>query len=77
MKVPARKFPSLVVRGTLVQHLTDPLRDAAADLSLDHRGVDHPAAVFGDEVAEDLDPAGLEIDLDDARMSATRPAAAR
>ena len=68
-------MPSCVVGGPLEQHGADALRDAAADLALDDRGVDERAAVLGRDVPLDLHDAGLDVDLDDGAVAAAGPAA--
>ena len=46
--------------------------DAAVLLALDEQRVDHRAAVVDGDVAHELDPAGLEVDLDDGDVGAER-----
>ena len=65
----------VVVGGLLVEHRTDALRHAAADLAVDDRRVDDRPAVLDHEVAREADEAGLEVDLDDAGVGGHRPTA--
>ncbi len=65
----------VVVRGALEQDSTDALRDTAAHLALDDRGVDQRTAVLDDDVALDRHLTGLDVDLDDRAVGATRPSA--
>src|SRR5580704_1672711 len=65
----------LVVGRSLKQHGADALRDTAADLALDDRGVDERAAVLGRDVPLHLHQAGLDVHLDDGTVAAARPSA--
>src|SRR5262245_5124682 len=65
-----------VVGGVLVEDLADALRDAAADLAVHDRRVDHPPAVLDHHVARDVDLAGAQVHLDDAGVGGTGPATA-
>ena len=65
----------VVVRRLLVEHRTDPLRHATADLAVDDRRVDDRPTVLDHEVAREGDETGLEIDVDDAGVGGHRPAA--
>ena len=63
-----------VVVGVLLQeHPADALDHAAGDLALDDRGVDHPSAVLGDDVAQDLHHPGAHVDLDGDHVAGVRP----
>src|SRR5258707_6084679 len=57
----------------LAQSLAEPLRDAALDLSFDNHWIDHGADVVHAPVAEDVDFAGVAIDLELASVRAVAP----
>ena len=61
-----------VEADVLHQHLTHALRDAAADLTLEQQRVHDRADIVDDAVAQDLDLAGLRVDLELADMAAVR-----
>jgi hypothetical protein len=52
-----------VVDALLPQRLPDPLRDAAVALAMDQQRVHRPAAIVNRSIPDDLDEAGLRIDL--------------
>ena len=54
------------------QQLADALRDAAADLPFEQQRVHHRADIVDDVVAQELDLAGLGVDLEFADMHAVR-----
>ena len=62
----------VVVDDALEQRLRDALRDAAVLLARDEQRVEDPAAVVDRDVAEQLDAAGLAVDLDDGDVRAER-----
>ena len=68
-----QRVAGVVVDEVLEQHAADALHDAAEDLALDDRRVDHRAAVLRDDVAQDLRHAGVAVDLDDAEVGGVRP----
>jgi hypothetical protein len=72
MKEPVKSWPEGggVEPDILHQHLTHALRDAAADLTLEQQRVHDGADVIDDAVAQDLDLAGLLVDLELADMAA-------
>ena len=53
-----------IVAALLPQRLPDALRDAAVTLAVDQHRVYRPAAIVDRCVADDLDHAGLRVDLD-------------
>ena len=59
-----------VIDHPFSEHLTEPLSDAAMDLSFDHHLVDDIAHVIDGGVADHIDLAGFGIDLDLADMAA-------
>ena len=63
----------VVVHEVLEQRAADALHDAARDLAFDDARVDHRAAVLAHDVAEQLDPAGLEVDLAGAHVRGVHP----
>ncbi len=65
-----QRLASGIVAHVLEQRGADPMRDRADDLSLDHQRIDHAAAVVHDDVAEQGDTPGGDIDLDFADMRA-------
>ena len=65
----------LVVRGPLEQNGADALRNSAAHLPFDDRGIDERTAVFDDDVPLDRDVARLDVDVDDRAVRASRPSA--
>ena len=62
----------LVVDGLLEQRLGDALDDAAVHLALDDQRVDLVAAVVDGDVRQQVDRAGLRVDLDHADVGAER-----
>ena len=58
-------LPSSSYCTCFVQHLRDALRDAAVLLAGDEHRVDDRAAVVDRDVAQQLDAAGVGVDLDD------------
>ena len=60
----------VAVDALLEQHRADALHDAAAHLLVHQERVDDPAAVVDRPLAEQLDEAGLAVDLDVARLHA-------
>ena len=67
----------LVVDRLLVERLRDPLRDAAVDLAVDDHRIDDLADVVDGDVAQQLNVAGLGVDLHDGGVRAARPAEVR
>ena len=61
-----------VEADVLHQHLAHTLRDAAADLAFEQERVHHRADIVDHAVAQDLDFAGLLVDLELADMAAVR-----
>src|SRR5439155_3118547 len=59
-----------VVDDLLHQSLAQPLRDAAMDLALEADRVHHRADVVDDDVADDLQRAGIGVDLNLTDMAA-------
>ena len=66
------RLPALVVDDALVERAADALRDAAADLALDDHRVHERAAVVVDDVPEEREVPGLDVDLDDRRVAPAR-----
>ena len=64
--------PVVVVDRLLPQRLGDALHDAAVELALDDHRVDLGAAVVDRGVVEQLDTAGLLVDLDDRHVGPER-----
>src|SRR6516164_7744889 len=56
----------------LAQRLADPLDDAAMRLAVDQRRVDHDAEIVDEGIANDVDRAGLRVDLDLGDVAAVR-----
>ncbi len=54
----------------LQQHLTHPLRDAAMNLAVHQRVVEHGAAIVDRVIADQCDLAGLRLDFDFGDMTA-------
>ena len=77
MNEPGDELAAAVVGAALEQRLADPLGDAAVDLALDDHRVDDGADVVDGPEADDLDAAGLRIDLDLADMGAVAEGEAR
>ncbi len=67
----------LVPREVLEEHAADALHRAAGDLTLDDVRVDHRPAVLGDDVAQQLDLAGFDVDLAGAHVGGVGPDAER
>ena len=71
--VPGQQVAVLVVDRLLVERLRDALREPAVDLPLDDDRVHDRADVVDGDVAQQLDGAGLGVDLDDRDVRARRP----
>ena len=59
-----QELPVLVVHAVFHQHLADALHDAAEGLPFEQHVVDHMAAVVDRDVVQDVDHAGVGVDLD-------------
>src|SRR5580704_18131871 len=66
-----------VVDDRLAEDAAQTLRRAAHDLAFDQHRIDDVAAIVGDRVIRDLDPAGLAVDLDDRDMHRIAPSHGR
>src|SRR5215469_11788067 len=58
----------LIVDVLLVERPADALRHTSLHLALDIGGMDRPAHILDRRVAQSLDVAGLQVDLDIANM---------
>ncbi len=63
-----------VVSAKLPQRLADPLCDAAMGLSVHHHRIDRAADIVDRGVIDELQRAGLRVDLDLADVGAVREA---
>ena len=72
MRLAGDRVAVVVVAHPLVQRLRDALRDAAVLLAGDEQRVDDPAAVVDRDVADQLDPSGVAVDLDDRDVRTER-----
>src|SRR4029434_5220130 len=66
-----------IVLAMLAHHLPDALHDAAMELALEQRLVEHAAAVVCRRIAQDVDLAGVGVDLDLGDMRSARIGARR
>ena len=73
-QVAAGRVAVLVERHPLVEGLRDALGDAAVLLARDEHRVEDAARVVDGDVAALVDPAGVEVDLDDGDVGAEREA---
>src|SRR5262249_26236257 len=73
----ADELAAAVVGATLEQRLADALREAAVDLALDDHRVDNGADVVDAPESDDLDAAGVRIDLELTGMRAVAEGEAR
>ena len=62
--LPLSSWPPLVVQAVLEQHAAEALHDAAAHLLVDELRVDDRAAVLHAPVLQELDEAGVGVDLE-------------
>ena len=72
VEVRGQQLPVLVVDEVLVERGADRVHGRAVHLALDDLRVDPRAAVVDGRVVDDLDDAGLAVDLDDARVDLRR-----
>ena len=63
---------AVVVDGVLHQRLPDALREAADELARDQRVIEHDAGIVHRRIGDDLDHAGIRIDLDLGDVAAVR-----
>ena len=63
---------ALVIDGVLHQRLPDALREPADQLALDERVIEHDAGIVHRRIGDDLDHAGVRIDLDLGDVAAVR-----
>ena len=64
MNEPVTSWPPCVVDGVLHQRLAEALGERAVHLALDDHRVEHVAAVVDRRVGDEIDVAGVGIDLD-------------
>src|SRR5207249_7284483 len=64
------RLAGVVVDDALVERAADALRDAAADLALDDHRIHQGAAVVLDDVLQDREVPGVDVDLDDRGVAA-------
>ena len=76
-EVRGERVAVVVVDDLLVQRLRDALRDAAVLLAGDEQRVEDPPAVVDRDVTQQLDRAGLGVDLDDRDVRAERDTSPR
>ena len=67
----------VAVDGALPERLADALGDAAVELAVHDHRVDLVADIVDRDVPDELDDAGLLVDLDDRDVRAERPRAVR
>jgi len=67
------QLPVRIIDDRLAEDAAEPLRGAAHDLTLDQHRVDDHAAIMGNRILVDADPAGLAVDLDDGDMYGIAP----
>jgi hypothetical protein len=71
------QLPVLVVHCPLVKRLSDALRDAAVDLTIDDQRVDDIATVIDSHVTFQIDDAGIRVNLDNCDVRAEGEGAVR
>nr|WP_245448118.1 hypothetical protein [Bradyrhizobium nitroreducens] len=64
------ELAGLAVAALLEQRCAQPLHDAAAELFVDQHRIDDAAAILDDEMLQELDEPGLDIDLQRAALDA-------
>src|SRR4029078_5512289 len=67
----------IVVGQVFVEDAPDALHDAARDLALDHVRIDHRPAVLADDVSQQPDLTGDDVDLAGAHVARVHPDRAR
>src|SRR6266853_245295 len=68
---PSEELAGLVIHELLIQPATNALRYSTADLAIDNRGIDDAATVVGHDIAQERDPAGLDVHFNEGHVHRT------